>query len=487
MKKEGSLKITLSILVITLVTLISMWGVNVKSGSTMKNKLPDYEYGMELKSTNIINLEVVKEETSEENTTEETVATQEETTAENAEVATSENAGATVEPKATEEKKEENKEEKNKVKEYRKAKSILEKRFALMEVNQYTIRLDEKTGNMAIEVPTELASAVSQNAFSKGKFEIKISDNEEVIADNKSVQEVKASINNQYANVQGYGSIVELNFVFNKDAVKKFTDIKNNYELTVMHDDSKENEQAPTGETQDETSISSTDSVEDRKVNLYLDGNSLYSTTLEDFVKYASTGTLPLSIGGYTDDTKALEASLQQANITKSLIMTENLPVEYTSSSTSNIHSDINKKSIIIVFVVIAAAMIIYLVVRYKLKGLYAGLTILGFISTLLLIVRFTNVALTISSIFALAVTMVLQFIYLIKLLSGKSNTKNFNETTTTFIKILVPVFIMSITISFAKIVELIGFGEVVFWGIIVFAIFNNIITRAMLTNGKNK
>ena len=131
--------------------------------------------------------------------------------------------------------------------------------------------------------------------------------------------------------------------------------------------------------------------------------------------------------------------------------------------------------------------MIIYLVVRYKLKGLYAGLTILGFISTLLLIVRFTNVALTISSIFALAVTMVLQFIYLIKLLSGKSNTKNFNETTTTFIKILVPVFIMSITISFAKIVELIGFGEVVFWGIIVFAIFNNIITRAMLTNGKNK
>ena len=483
MKKEGSLKITLSILVITLVTLISMWGVNVKSGSTMKNKLPDYEYGMELKSTNIINLEVVKKETSEENTAEETATAQEQTgeaTTENAEVATAE------QPEATEPKKEEKKEENN-VKEYRKAKSILEKRFALMEVNQYTIRLNEKTGNMAIEVPTEFASLVSQNAFSKGKFEIKISDNEEVIADNKSVQEVKTSINNQYANVQGYGSIVELNFVFNKDAVKKFTDIKNNYELTVMHDDSKEEEQALTGEEQDETSISNTGSVEDRKVNLYLDGNSLYSTTLEDFVKYASTGTLPLSIGGYTDDTKALEASLQQANITKSLIMTENLPVEYTSSSTSNIHSDINKKSIIIVFVVIAAAMIIYLVVRYKLKGLYAGLTILGFISTLLLIVRFTNVALTISSIFALAVTMVLQFIYLIKLLSGKSNTKNFNETTTTFIKILVPVFIMSITISFAKIVELIGFGEVVFWGIIVFAIFNNIITRAMLTNGKNK
>ena len=40
---------------------------------------------------------------------------------------------------------------------------------------------------------------------------------------------------------------------------------------------------------------------------------------------------------------------------------------------------------------------------------------------------------------------------------------------------------------SLAKIIDLIGIGNVVFWGFVVFGIFNNIITRAILTNGKNK
>ena len=82
---------------------------------------------------------------------------------------------------------------------------------------------------------------------------------------------------------------------------------------------------------------------------------------------------------------------------------------------------------------------------------------------------------------------MFLQFIYVICVLKDNGSKKLFNEKTVEFIKILIPVFMMSITISFAKVIELIGFGETVFWGLIVFSIFNNIITRAILTNVKNK
>ena len=287
--------------------------------------------------------------------------------------------------------------------------------------------------------------------------------------------------------MNGYGSIVELSFVFNKDAIKKFTDIKNNYELTYIEKSSDESGEANTdsainGEENAETS-NTEGTAKDREVSLNLDGTAIYTTSLEEFLKYAVTGTLPLSLGGYTNDSKALESSLQQANITKSLILTENLPVEYQSATTSNIHSNINKNSILIVFAVLVGAMVIYLIIKYKLKGLLGGLTILGVVSTLLLIVRFSNVVLTISSIFAIGVVMILQFVYLIKLLNGKANSKQFNDNTVSFIKMLIPVFLMSIVISFAKVSELIGFGEVTFWGIIVFAIFNNIITRAMLTN----
>ena len=37
------------------------------------------------------------------------------------------------------------------------------------------------------------------------------------------------------------------------------------------------------------------------------------------------------------------------------------------------------------------------------------------------------------------------------------------------------------------NIVEISNFGMVIFWGLILFELFNNIITRAIFTNAKNK
>ena len=60
-KKEGSLKIILSVLVIVLLCLVSLGGVYVKYQNTMKNKLPEYSLGMELNDTSIIKLKVKKD------------------------------------------------------------------------------------------------------------------------------------------------------------------------------------------------------------------------------------------------------------------------------------------------------------------------------------------------------------------------------------------------------------------------------------------
>lgn len=471
MKKEGSLKIVLSILVIILITLVSIWGVYKKSGIVMKNRLPDYKYGMELKNTNIINLEVEKEEA--------TPAPAPETTGEGEETTTETSTEGNTENK------EEKKEDIYTVKNYRKAKEIIEKRLKIMDIEQYTIRLDESTGAMAVEVPTEKSSLVSQNAFSIGKLEIKIDDNGEVIGDNKSIQDVKTSINRQYAHVKDAGSIVELTFVFTKDATKKFEDIKNNYPI---YTEKKNETEQTTQENTDPTALVDNSGVEKRTITFYLDGTALYSKPIDEIAKYASAGSLPLSIGGYSDDNEVLDSALQQANITKSLILTENTPIKYkTTATTSTIHSNISKKSIAIVAAIVALVLCAYLIVRYKLQGVYGSFAIIGFISTLLLTVRFSNVVVTISSIFSIALMAVLQFIYIMKVLKGSTASKKFNETTINYIKMLVPAFLMSIAISFAKTVELNGFGEVIFWGILVFVLFNNIITRAMLTNAKNK
>ena len=461
MKKEGSLKIALSILVIVLITLISLGGIFVQSGNIMKNKLPDYKYGMDLKNTNIMSLEVKKEEASEE--------TSEENSEEN------------KEEKAKQEEKEKADKEKYNVKNYNKAKSIIEKRLKIAGANQFVVRLDEQTGNIAVELPTELSSNVSQSICNPGKFEIKIEDNGEVIVDKNGIKTVDTSINTQYADVPEYGSIVELNYTFTKDAMKKLEDIKNNYEMTVEKKTETEDSNGQAAESTEEPEM------EDRKIGIYIDGTALYSETLAKFIKYTEGGKLPLTIGGYQHDNEKLEAALQQAQVYKSFVMTENMPVEYTASTTSNIHSNINMKSILIVFALIFLVMFVLLLVKNKLPGVFGALTISGFISTLLLIIRFTNVELTISTIFAIAVMMILQFAYILKVSKGKVSSKEFNDSTFGYMKMLIPVFLMAIAISFAKTIEFIGFGEVVFWGIIVFSIFNNIITRAMLTNVKNK
>ena len=209
---------------------------------------------------------------------------------------------------------------------------------------------------------------------------------------------------------------------------------------------------------------------------------------------------MPLKFGDYTKDTDTLNKTLNSANSIKNIMENGNLPLAYSVQYSNEIHSNINQYGIISVFVVLLAVMFIYLVVKYKTKGILAELSILGLGAFLLLVIRFTKVQISIATIVAIASVLILQFIYLIKLLNNsKISSKVFNETTIEFTKMLIPAFIVSVIgavlpalneskiIPFGNIVEISDFGMVIFWGIVLFELFNNIISRAILTNAKNK
>ena len=77
-KKEGSLKLVLSLLFIVLLVLVSIGGIYVKDKNIMKNILPEYILGMDLDTNTIIKLEVSKtEQDSSENTKEENAENEE--------------------------------------------------------------------------------------------------------------------------------------------------------------------------------------------------------------------------------------------------------------------------------------------------------------------------------------------------------------------------------------------------------------------------
>lgn len=474
MKKEVSLKKVLAILVIILVCLVSIGGIYSKDKNIMKNILPEYALGMDLDTDTLIKLEVVKDE---DNSSEETGET------EDSKASESENEGQAKEDIYT-------------LDNYKKTKKIIENRLKTAGVEQYAVRLDENTGSIVLEIPKSTDTDILQNLFTVGKTEIKLVKNivsensdtesendvsevqnndntetvEEIIGDSNSIKKITAAIDNSYEGY-GIGSVVKIDVEFNKDIINKFKELKNN------------------GENQANNNI-----------QILIDGNAICSMGESEFLESAVNGTLPLKFGDYTKDTDTLNKTLNSANSIKNIMENGNLPLAYSVQYSNEIHSNINQYGIISVFVVLLAVMFIYLVVKYKTKGILAELSILGLGAFLLLVIRFTKVQISIATIVAIASVLILQFIYLIKLLNNsKISSKVFNETTIEFTKMLIPAFIVSVIgavlpalneskiIPFGNIVEISDFGMVIFWGIVLFELFNNIISRAILTNAKNK
>lgn len=458
MKKEGSLKLILAILVIILLCIVSLGGIYAKDKNVMKNVLPNYILGMDLDTNTIIKLDVVKNEgNSSENTQEESNETEKNSESENSENAENN----------TEKNNSENGQAQNiyTVENFKQSKKIIEKRLKNADINQYTLRLDEQSGTIIMEVPDDTNNETLQNIFVVGKTEIKISENNEVIGDHNSISNITTAIDDSYVNY-GIGSFVKLDIEFSKDAVKKFEEIKNNYII-------------PTDEEGKQT---------ENNIVIAIDGRAICSMTETEFLETAVKGSLPLKLGDYTNDKTTLNNTLKEADNIKNIIQSGNLPITYSVNYTNDIHSNISEIGIISVFAVILIIMLVYLVLKYKLKGILAELDILGFGALLLLVLRYTNVEISIASIVSIATMLILQFIYSVKLLDNeKISSKIFTEETIKFTKMLIPAFIMSVVIAFANILEISGFGMILFWGIILFEIFNNIITRAILTNVKNK
>lgn len=478
MKKEGSLKTILAILVIILICLVSFGGIFVKNKNVMKNILPDYVLGMDLDTNTVLKLDVQKDESSDN---------------------------------------QEGQADKYNANNYKKAKKIIEKRLKLAGVEQYTVRLDEKTGSIVLEFPDKVDNDIIAYAVQNGDVTVNITSNVEsedtkteesedtadeqssenteetveenesqksenqdnstgitgLIADNNSIKSVViTSKNMEYVKLGG--AYVEMQINFTNEAVKKFKEIQNSY---VIPKNSEGNEMENT-------------------VTLFMDGTQIYAKTETLFLQSAVNGSIVIE-SNYATDSEDLKSIENTFNSAKALLETEKLPLEYKQSYQNKIHSNISNIGIISVFAVILLAMLIYLVVKYKLRGIYAEFSIIGFGALLLLFLRWTSVQISVASLTSVAGMLILQFAYLIKILNNpKTGSKAFTEKTIEVSKILVPAFIFGIFAAVlpalknvgiipGNIFEIASFGMVIFWGLIVFEVFNNIITRAILTNAK--
>lgn len=458
--KEKTMK-TVKILTITLlvilISMISFVGIYQKNKNRMENKVKDYSYSMSLNGARTIKLKVNTESTDDVPNNSE-------------EVLTAEN--------------------------YKKSKEVIEKRLNKMNVEEYTTSVNETTGEITIQIPEQNSQTdtIIGNLNTVGKFEILDSETKEVLLNNDDIKSSEVLYNTTNS-----GTSVYLQIEFNKNGKDKLKNVSQTYvSVNNTTNNTTENNVAEntTSETENETTNTTTEGSSDtatteKKITMKIDDQEIMSTSFDEPI---TTGKIQLSVGSATTDRTTLQNYVDQAQSVATTLDTGKLPVKYDLEKNQYILPKLTTQDLIkveIAIAIIAVVGIIILIVKHKLNGLLAGIAYVGLAAVYMLVVRYTNVTISIESIAGIIIVLILNYIFTTIFLNkieelNKEKAENVmkkatGETYKKFYLRIIPICIMAITFSFIKCVPISSFGMITFWGIVIIAIYNAIITRYLL------
>lgn len=458
--KEKTMK-TVKILTITLlvilISMISFVGIYQKNKNKMENKVKDYSYSMSLNGARTIKLKVNTESTDDVPNNSE-------------EVLTAEN--------------------------YKKSKEVIEKRLNKMNVEEYTTSVNETTGEITIQIPEQNSQTdtIIGNLNTVGKFEILDSETKEVLLNNDDIKSSEVLYNTTNS-----GTSVYLQIEFNKNGKDKLKNVSQTYvSVNNTTNNTTENNVAEntTSETENEATNTTTEGSSDtatteKKITMKIDDQEIMSTSFDEPI---TTGKIQLSVGSATTDRTTLQNYVDQAQSVATTLDTGKLPVKYDLEKNQYILPKLTTQDLIkveIAIAIIAVVGIIILIVKHKLNGLLAGIAYVGLSAVYMLVVRYTNVTISIESIAGIIIVLILNYIFTTMFLNkieelNKEKAENVMKKATgaTYKKFylrIIPICIMAIAFSYIKWVTISSFGMITFWGIVIIAIYNAIITRYLL------
>lgn len=466
MKRENKkgikiIKIMTIVLAIVLISMIGFFGIYTKSKNQMNNKLKDYEYSMAIKGARNIELKVDTETTevikdSEGNEVE--TATDEEIAAN----------GYVKEEVAN------NPEEVLTEENYDKVKEIIGKRLNTLGVREYNIAANYKTGAIQIEIPESLkADTVVGNLNTVGKFEIIDTETKEVLMDNSDIKSSQVLYNTTSS-----GTAVYLEIAFNSKGKDKLKEITKNYVK------SEETNTVATENETEETTTESEESTPEKTITMKIDDTEMMTTSFDEPI---TNGKIQLSVGTATTDESTLEGYITQAQNVAVVLDSGKLPIKYDIEKNEYILSNISEKDLVyieIAIAIIALIGIIILIVKHKVSGLLAGIAYTGLVAVYMILIRYTNIIISIESIFGIITTLVLNYIFtamLLKEIKEQPVWKATGKTYTDFFIRIIPICIITIAFCFVKWIPMSSFGTILFWGLVIIAAYNAVITAPLL------
>lgn len=485
--KYKKLKLVTKILAIIIICLISFCGIYVQKFNKMENIVKDYEKSKDLTGYREITFEVstgykVYDSDGEyigttDNYTDSVIEdygyTKSEEKVNSDEILTEEN--------------------------FEKSQKVIEKRLTQYGIKDYSISVDKQSGKIYLQLPeTDDTDTIISNIKESGEFKIADSSDGTEYLNNDNLKSAKVMYSQSESGTTVFielqldknGTEILKDITTNKYATLPEEDENDSVEEEVTDEDTSENDITDT-ESEDDTISSDEDSDEENgeekeevqnKVSLLISGSKILSQSFDEPLK---DGKIDLAMSSETTSEEKLQQYFESA--TKVAVILDNgaLPISYTLEENKYVATEISDNMInqvIIGVLIVFAILLIYMVIKYKRKGLLSAICFIGFIATYLLVLRYTNVVFSIESIVSIIVVLGINYVLNLSLMKIEDG-KLFNKKYLDVILKLIPALAISIVFCFANWSVLINFGMTMFWGIILMLIYNILITKNIVND----
>ena len=464
-------KILTIVLAIVLVTLVAFGGVYIKTQNRMENKVKDYSLGRAIEGARIAEIKVAQsdEDSGEQNT----------------ELLTEEN--------------------------YKIVKKTIENRLNKLNIEDYTISLNKQDGTIRVEFPED-ENTDSYVYYLTAQAKVQIEEKaEETETDTSTETEdttatelisdemVKSAKYSYTQNVDGQYQ-VSLEITLTDEGQAKIQELSGTYAFLATEIDEIESaEEESEEETENTEGTDTEETAEDANTE---SENTENQETQEQTKKIASLtiaeteyditkidkNKITVTIGTPTSNTTSANNNIAIAAELEMLINAGKYPIEYELTANRYVYSSISTEQLIyFVIAVLAITVVILLIfiVKYRKRGLLTSISYIGFVSLYLLILRYANVTITIEGIGGIIIVMIINLAFIKTILTRMQKMKMLDEainyTYKNVFSKLIPVIILVIVFCLSGWANLSSFGMAMFWGLMLMAIYNILVTKTLL------
>lgn len=456
LKTRRKLRLVLMVLICILIILVGFVGIYIKDANKYSNIIPNYNLASDLKGATVLELKVSDSKKTNYYDKDGKKVDESTVTEENEKDYTKEEIDVNSKDSLTEEN-------------YKKSLEIFKERLKFLQVDQYNLDLDSKTGKVVLTFEDDYPDDVKNILPMEGKLELIDSNTSDVILDYTDVK----SVNADFAQTEdGYNVYFELKLTDN--GINKIKDIDKYKTSETKKDDSEE-----TTTTTNKFKIEfDTENIEELSYDdISLNKNVLRITVLQN-----------------SKDNSTINNKMNMLTVVSKLTNIGKTPVVYILDSEEYVKATINMNEVygfIICSMAIVALIGIYFIVKYRLNGVFALIGMITNISLITILARITNITVSINS-FAAVIGLIIFNTYILSniLNETKNKEKTFGQNIkNAYIKsvdLIIITLLVFAVFAFNSMTVISSMGLLLFWGWLVVLLGNLLLTVPML-NFNNK